>query len=141
MTIELEALATHLDEQFSALAAAVGQDSDPLTGYQPDIDNALRRLGRAESALGTAVNEGDRDAVYALVEYYALRRFWRLLGDRVNHSMGQTSYNFAHQLNHVKAMMDDAAQACLSYGYNVTGAGWTMGYLNLDWVEAEETNA
>lgn len=135
MSISVGDIANYLDEQFSSLAASVGQDSDPTTGYLPDITNALRRFGRAESALGSSIEDSDRDAVFVLAEYFALRRFRRLLGDRTNHTMGETSYNFDGQRKTLKELAEEAADACLAYGYNVNGKGWSMGNLNLDWVE------
>lgn len=122
MSIAVGDIATYLDGQFHTIATAVGQDSDPLTGYQPDIDDALRQLGRAESELGTAVDDADRDAVFALSRYFALRRFASLLSDRVNTSTGKVSYNFSNQRDHVRAMMDQAARTCAALGYEVAPA-------------------
>lgn len=131
-------LAAYLDSQFSALAASVGQDANPDVGYSPDIDLALRKLGVARADLATAtVTDSQEDAVETLAEYYALRRIWRGLGDRVNNSDGVTSYNFTNQLASVKAMLDDAQRRCASLGYDVTGEGWSVGYLNLDFLEPE----
>ena len=67
--------AYYLNGQYSALAAAVGQDVDPQIGYAYDIDSALRALAVAESDLETAtVEDSRRDVFYALCEYYAARR-------------------------------------------------------------------
>lgn len=138
MTVTRADLAAYLDSQFSALAASVGQDDDPLTGYAPDIDLALRKLGVARADLATAsLQDAQEEAYYALGEYYALRRIWRGLGDRVNQTFGATTLNFTDQRASVKAMMDDAQRRVSALGYDVTGDGWSIGYLNSDWIEPE----
>lgn len=122
MTISRAAIADSLQEQFSALAVSVGQSATPLTGYKPDIDNALRKLGTAESDLAAAtVADSLRDAVFALSAYYAARRIWRLLGDRVKTSTGVTSYDFEGQRKQAKEIMDNAADTCADLGYSVDG--------------------
>lgn len=138
MTITRQNVADYLNTQFSGLAEAVGQSATPLTGYKPDIDAALRKLGTVEGDLATAeVVDGSRDAYFALAEYYAARRFWRQLGNRVNTRTGSTSYNFDGQLKAAKGMMEDAANRLAILGYDVTGGGWSTGELNLDWIENE----
>jgi hypothetical protein len=138
--ISRDDVAEYLDTQFSALATSIGQDSDPLFGYEPDINLAFRRLGVTRSALDTAtLEDGQDEAVSTLAEYFALRRFWRQLGDRVNTSTGVTSYSFTTQLANVKAMMDDAQKRCTALGYDVSGDAWSIGYLNQDWLEPEVT--
>lgn len=138
MTITRADLAEYLNSQFSALAASVGQDTVLATGYRPDIDNALRQLGKSRSEVATAtLEDSQEEAAYALAEYYAARRFWRQLGDRVNRSTGKVSYSFTNQLNTAKAIMDDAAARCAALGYDVKGDGWSIGTLNLDWLEPE----
>lgn len=140
MTISRDDVAEYLDTQFSALAVSIGQDSDPLAGFEPDIDLAFRKLGTARADLATAtVEDSQEEAVDALAEYYAARRIWRQLGDRVNTSTGVTSYTFTNQLTNVKAMVDDAQKRCTALGYDVTGDSWSIGYLNSDWLEPEIT--
>lgn len=140
MTISRAEIAGYLATQFSSLAAAVGQtDSDAsATGYGPDIDNALRRLGKSRSELDNAtVEDSQEEAVLTLAEYYAARRFWRRLGDRVNHTMGETRYDFDGQRKSAKEMMEAAASECAALGYDVANIGWSSGYLNLDYLEPE----
>lgn len=122
MAITRQNIADYLDEQFHSLAVAVGQDATPLTGYAPDIDNALRKLGKTESELAAAtVDDTSRDVVFALAEYYAARRIWRLLGDRVNHTMNESKFDFADQRANVRRMMELAADLCAQFGYSVDG--------------------
>jgi len=122
VTISRQNIAAYLNSQYSGLAAAVGQDVVPLDGYAPDIDSALRKLGTLESDLSAAtVADSLRDAVFALGEYYAALRIWRQLGDRANHTMGETQYSYTDQRANVKAMMEDAADKCANLGYSVDG--------------------
>jgi hypothetical protein len=140
MTISRTNVATYLHTQFSNLAASVGQAASDggATGYGPDIDAALRKLGTSESDLATAtVEDSYRESYFALAEYYAARRFWRQLGDRVNRRTGNNTFDFSHQLKTAKAIMDDAASRLAGLGYDVSGTGWTVGDLNLDWLEPE----
>lgn len=124
MTITRADIATHLDSQFSAMAASIGQaDSDETpTGYGVDIDLALRKLGKTRSELASAtLEDSQEEAAFALAEYYAALRFWRQLGDRVNTETGTTSYDFRDQRKSAKEMMEDAANRCALLGYSVDG--------------------
>lgn len=121
MTITRDDVAEYLDTQFSALATSIGQDSDPLFGYEPDINLAFRRLGVTRAALATAtVEDSQEEAVQTLAEYYAARRIWRQLNDRVNNTRGQTSFNFDNQKAQAKDIMDDAKKLCTALGYDVS---------------------
>jgi hypothetical protein len=127
-----------LDEQFSSLAVAVGQDPDPEEGYGPDIDNALRKLGLPESELEDAtVEDGGRDGYFVLCEYYAARRIWRLLGALVDTTTGDTSYKFDGQRKQAESIMKDAKESCVAFGYDVGGGGWSVGYMLTDSIEPE----
>jgi hypothetical protein len=140
MTISRTAIAAYLHTQFSALSTSIGQTASDASssGYGADVDNLLRKLGKTESQLATAtLEDSDRDAAFALGEYYTAQRLWRQLGDRVSHTMGETSYRFESQREQAKQMMDDAASRCAVLGYSVSGAGWSDGWLNLDFLEPE----
>jgi hypothetical protein len=138
--ISRDDVAEYLDTQFSAMAASIGQDTDPLFGYEPDINLAFRRLGVARADLATAtVEDGQDEAVCTLAEYYAARRIWRQLGDRVNNTRGQTSFNFDGQRKQAEDIMNDAKKLCTALGYDVSGDAWSVGYLNSDWLEPEVT--
>lgn len=138
MTIARGVIADYLNEQFSALADAVGQSSTPLTGYKPDIDGALRKLSKTESELATAiVEDANRDAYFALAEYHAARRFWRLLGANANVKVDDSTFDYKTVIANAKMLADDAQARCEALGYDVTGSGWGTLYLNQDWIEAE----
>lgn len=112
--------AYYLNGQYSALAAAVGQDVDPQIGYAYDIDSALRALAVAESDLETAtVEDSRRDVFYALCEYYAARRFWRQMSDRADVTMGEESFKFAAVIANARALMESAAERCGRLGVPV----------------------
>lgn len=137
MAITRQNVADYLNDQFSALATSIGQNATPSTGYKPDIDNALRQLGKSESELPSAeIADGSRAVYFAWAEYFAARRIWRQLGSQVDHTMGETSIKYGGQRDQAKAIMDDAAAQLTALGYNVTG-GWGVGTLNLDWLEPE----
>jgi hypothetical protein len=138
VAITRQNVADYLNDQFSALAGAIGQDPAALTGYKPDIDNALRKLGKTESELAdAAIPDGDRALYFAWAEYFAARRIWRQLGKSVDHTMGETTIKYGDRRKQAKDIMDDAAAALAALGYDVTGTGWSVGSLNLDWLEPE----
>lgn len=133
MTITRDDVADYLDTQFSALAVSIDQDSDPLIGYGPDINLAFRKLGVERAALATAtLEDSQEDAVNALAEYFAARRIWRQLGDRVNTSTGVTSYNFTDQRKQAESIMNDAKKLVTALGYDVSGDAWSVGWMNSD---------
>ena len=139
MTVSRANIANYLDGQFSKLAAAIEQNSDPMFGYKPDIDNALRKVGKLESELPTVtVADSQRDTVFALAEYYAARRIWRQLGDRIDFSADGSTFTFRYMRDNAKAVMEDAASKLAVLGYDVTGQAWTTGWLNLDYLEPED---
>lgn len=138
MTIIRDDVAAYLESQFSGLAAAVGQadSSADNSGYGADIDGALRKLGKTESELETAtIEDGGRDAYFALAEYYAARRFWRQLSHLVNHRIGDSQFDYKGMMANVKMVADDAKTQAISLGYDVAGGGWSVGWLNLDFLE------
>lgn len=140
MTIVRDAVAAYLDTQFSGLAAAVAQtdSSAGSTGYGADVDNALRKLGKTESELAAAtVADGTRDDYFALAEYYAARRFWRLLSDRVNMKVDDSQYDYRYLVANVEKIANEAKAQCVALGYDVQGGGWSAGWLNLDFLEPE----
>ena len=138
MTISRSAVAFYLDEQYSSLASVIGQVDDPTVGYRPDIHSALRRLGKTESELASAtVEDGSREIYFALAEYYAARRIYRHLSSNINVIVDGSSFSFQYALAHAKSLMEDAAAKLAPLGYDVTGSGWTIGYVNQDWIEAE----
>lgn len=141
MSIPRAAAANYLDGSFAELAAAIGQTSDGADsfGYGWAIDAALRTLGTAESDLLTAtVDDVQRDAYYALCDYYTALRIWRALVSRPNLTLGDERFQFEHQLNHAHALLEDAATRAKAAGYPVgaeaaSAGAWAFGELDLGW--------
>lgn len=124
MAITRGAVVIYLSGEFSSLAEAVGQtaSNDTPEGYKADVDNALRMLGTAESDLATAtVEDSQRNAFFALAEYYAARRFWRRLGDRVNVKVDDSQFDYRYQLENARKLVENAAELCARLGYSVDG--------------------
>lgn len=124
MAITRQNVADYLHTQFSEPVAAIGQttNNDSPAGYGPDIDNALRKLGKSESELATAtVENSQREAFYALSEFYTAERVWTQLGSRVNTTTGNNEYDFKDMRKSVKERMEKAADRCAMLGYIVDG--------------------
>lgn len=122
MTISRAQVAHYLDSDFSDYAAAVAQtdNSDGDSGYGADIDNALRKLDKTEDELTTAtVEDEDRGDYFALAEYYAARRFQRLLGPRVNVKVDDSQFDYRYMFENINATLEDAAKVCAALGYDV----------------------
>lgn len=142
MTVSRADIAQYLDSQFSALATAIGQDTDLNIGYEPDINLALRKLGKTRSELATAtVEDSQEEAVFALAEYYAARRLFRQFGANINVKMDDSQFDYKQAQVNAKTMMDEAAKVCASLGYDTSASGWGVGWLNLDFIEAEAAEA
>jgi hypothetical protein len=142
MTINRTQAAAHLDSQFSVLASEIGQvtTDDTALGYGPDIDQALRKLGKSEDAIATAtVANSDAAAYLALAEYYALRRFWRALAIKITMSVdGIGSASESHMFDHLSKLVEEAAEVAAGLGYPVGAVPtWSLGSINLDFIEPE----
>lgn len=137
MSMTQAAAATYLGGQLGVIATAVGSAS-----YADDIAQALRRLGVSEADLATAViADADRGAFLALAEYYALRRFARMLVAKANVSIdGLGSAQYAQMFDNVKELMGEAAASAAGLGYPVDAVpAWGLGSINLDFIEPEVT--
>jgi hypothetical protein len=138
MSVTRQNIATYLDSQFSTLASAIGQDDEPIFGYKIDIDLALRKLGKTRSELADAtVEDSQEEAAFALAKYYALDRLFSQFGALINIKVDDSQFDYKQAQVNVGAMRDKAAQVCASLGYDTAASGWGIGWLNLDWLEAE----
>lgn len=136
--------AAHLQTQFATLATEIGQATtgEAATGYGPDIDQALRKLGVAEADLAAAtVADADVGPYLALAEYYALRRFAGRLATKVD-----LPNTFAREgdrrtvFDNVRALLKLAKETVEDYGYSVgVVPSWDVLRLNLDFIEPETT--
>jgi hypothetical protein len=121
MSISRADIAIYLDTQFSSLAAAIEQNVDLDAGYEPDIDNALRKLGTVEADLATAtLADADRAIGFALAEYYAARRIYRQLASRINFTADGSQFNYQYVLQAAKTLMDEAEKLCAALGVDIT---------------------
>jgi hypothetical protein len=144
MTVSRDDIAAHLNDQFSSLASAIGQtgSGDSSDGYTPDIDKALRKLGKTRSELPSAtVEDAQEEAVFALAEFFALQRFWRRFGVFVNTKVDDSQFDYKQAQANAHTMMLEAKAVCAALGYDVAATGWSTGWLNLDWSENEPVEA
>jgi hypothetical protein len=125
---------THLQNEFSALAAEAKQDTtDSAAGFGPALDRAFLALGTT----GTAP-DADTGAFMALAEYHALHRLWRTLATRADVQARNVMGPRAQVFQHVKDLMAEASERCAELGYPVHGtAAWSYGQINLDYLEPE----
>jgi hypothetical protein len=130
-------LYTYLDGQFAALAqATLPAFATPAALYDPAIDQALRALGVAQSALPTAAVADDQtpDAL-ALAEYYSLLRFARALTQQVDlqAQAPRLAKKRSQFFDHVHTLLEDARAELVGRGY--LGQGWDIQRLELDFLE------
>jgi hypothetical protein len=143
MTMSRATAAVFLHGQFSDLATEISQaeTDDSADGYGPDIDQAFRQLETDEDDLATAsATQAQIPAFVALCEYYALRRFARRLALRADIKAGTMAKGLGKQADTLQALMAEAAQRAAGLGYPVDGAAaWSIGQINLDYIEPEPT--
>jgi hypothetical protein len=129
----------YLVEEYRELATEAEFTSDQTTSaYSVAMDMSLRQLGYAEAALSTA----DVLKYLALLNYYALNRFAKLLSIRVDTAAGNNAINTkdSQAFDQVTKLQARAAQEVASYGIDVGGIGaYRMGRINLDFLEPSTT--
>ncbi|HEX3643883.1 MAG TPA: hypothetical protein VHV10_21545 [Ktedonobacteraceae bacterium] len=134
----------YLVEEYRELATEAEFTSDQTTSaYSVAMDMSLRQLGFAEAALSTAdVLQADVLKYLALLNYYALNRFSKLLSIRVDTAAGNNAINTkdSQAFDQVTKLQARAAQEVASYGIDVGGIGaYRMGRINLDFLEPSTT--
>lgn len=142
MTITRAEAALYLDTQFGNLAREVMQvtNDDSAVGYGADIDQALRKLSYVESDIATAIVAADyRDVYFALADYYALRRFARLLATKVDIGQAHVREGDRNRVfDNVLKLLEMAETTIEEYGYSVgSGSGWELARLTLDFLEPD----
>lgn len=117
------AATTYLTEEFRELASESKFTSQQTTdAYNVAIDNSLRYLSFAEVDLATAdVAQADVRKYLALLEYYALKRFLRLLSLRYDVKAGNGAIEAmrSQPYRQVKELLDDAEATCQTLGLNI----------------------
>lgn len=135
---------TYLTTEYQELAAEAKFTGQQLTdAYNLAMDMALRQLGIQESDLATAdVDQAHVLGYLALLGYYALRRFERLLAVRVDVNIaGSLQAARSQAAKQVKLLLDDAKAECMAQGYAVGGTqAIVAGRFNLDFLESQEGN-
>jgi hypothetical protein len=145
MSVSRANAAAHLHAQFSNLAAEMNLAASDAgaTGYGPDIDQALRALGTAESSISAAtVADDDAGAYYALAEFYFLTRAGRQLAARVD--VGSFAVDADKRptiFDRIQDLIEQAEARIEAYGYSAAGGsgGWEFERLLLDYIEPEES--
>ena len=132
---------TYLTNEFADLATDSGLISGDLTAaYNTAIDNSLRQLGYVEADLSTAdVAQTDITKYLALLEYFALKRFVRLLSTRVSVSLpGPASAQRNQAFSQVQSLLNAAREDLADMGIDPGGASsFEFGRLNLDFLEPD----
>lgn len=147
MSITRTTAANHLHGQFENLAREIKQlsNGDNPTGYGPDVDAALRRLGKTQEELATAtVDDGSAEDYFALAEYYCLRRILRRVATKVNIDANALAPegNRNQVFKNVKDLFDMAKETIEALGYSVgDDTAWEFVRLGLDFVEPEVSDA
>src|SRR6185312_3313632 len=112
--------------------------------YNSAIDMSLRRIGYLETDLATAdVAQAQILSYIALLNFYALKRFQRLLSIRVDVKVGQNTLDAqrSQAFNAVSKLAEEAKAELLSLGISLTGPNFEMGRINLDYNEPGLTGA
>lgn len=134
-----QAALDYLTQEFRELADdAQFQGTEQTEAYNAAIDNSLRQLGYEESALLTAeVAQGNVTRYIALLEYFALRRFAKVLAPRVSVSLpGPASAQLNQAFSHVQALLDVAKAEVAAFGVDPGGAAsFQLGRMTLDFLE------
>lgn len=131
---------TYLSTEFADLAAdAKFTSTQTSTAYSTAIDNALRKLGFVEEDLATAdVIQADIQKYLKLLEYFALKRFSRVLSVRFDAEVGQKAVvaTRSQAFRMVERLLEEARSELAVLGIIVGGDNNTfeVGRVNLDFL-------
>lgn len=129
---------TYLTTEYQELATEANFSAQQLSdAYNLAMDMSLRQLGYAEADLPTADVPEPVLGYLALLAYYTLRRFERLLAIRVDVNIAGNLQAFRSQAaKQVKVLLDDAKGECASLGYAVGDIpALVSGRFTLDFLE------
>lgn len=124
----------YLQNEFPEQIADTGMASDDsVSGFEQVINNALRETGIAKASWNTAVVSEDDEAQFtAFLEFYALRRFTKLLAQNINVTTNGTTAGLKGAFDNVKALLEMATAEVKRYGF---GGGFSLAYADLDFIE------
>lgn len=108
-------VAAYIGERYGAYLEAVGRTAaDSAGNLKPAIDDALRALGVAPSALATA-EPSDEDGFMAQAEYHALRAIVRDLGaTQFDVGLDGNNYRLEQIWKHAREDLKDAQTRVLA---------------------------
>lgn len=135
----------YLVEEYRELATDAKFSSQQTTdAYSIAIDMSLRQLGFEESALASAeAAPGDTLKYLALLNYYTLNRFAKLLAIRFDVEAGQGAIKAARSqaFDRVKLLKAEAAAELTQYGISVGGVeSFEAGWVGFDFNEPSATS-
>lgn len=127
---------TYLTNEFSDLAKGAKFTSTQIsTAYAIAIDNALRQLDYAETDLATAdVEQVNIKKYIALLEYFALKRFLKPYGTKVDVKAGSGAVDArkSQAFEMLRQLFADAEADLARLGIPLGGlASFEMGSINL----------
>lgn len=130
----------YLTEEFAELATDAKFTSTQTTNaYDTAIDNALRKLDFAETDLATAdVAQADVQKYLKLLEYFALKRFSRLLAIRFDVEAGNKAIvaSRSQAFRMVEQLVEETREELAVLGIVIGGSQtFEMGRVNLDFLE------
>lgn len=129
---------TYLGEQFSTIATELGVTAtDTAAGYKGPIDAALRLIGTAEGDIAAADVTSDVPAYLAALDYTTLLRFSRMAAVRVDIEVGEPNVikKRSQMFKAIGELLKQAKEAAEAAGVIDTANGWTLGRLQLDFLE------
>lgn len=129
---------TYLSETFATIASDLSVTAtDDAAGYKTPIDAALRLIGTAEGDIATADITSDVTGYLAALDYTALLRFQRMYATRVDISIGEPAVDKkrSQSFKNLAELLAQAKDAAIAAGVLDTANGWTVGRLNLDFLE------
>jgi hypothetical protein len=110
--------------------------------YNAAIDMSLRQLGVQETDLPSAdIPQAQVLSYIALLNYYALKRFQRVLSLRHDVKMGNGALDASRSqaFGAVSRLLETATEELLSLGISLQGVGFELGRINLDYNEPGPT--
>jgi hypothetical protein len=131
----------YLTSEFAELATdAKFSSTQTSTAYNTAIENSLRKLGVVEEDLATAdVVQADIQKYLKLLEYFALKRFSRVLSIRFDAEVGQKAVvaTRSQAFKMVEQLIEEARSELAVLGIVVGGDNniFEMGRINLDFLE------
>lgn len=136
------AAATYVASEHTTLLGELGvDDTDEAGGIKSILDRSFRALGIAESDLRAAtVDDSQTRQLEAVLDYYAILRFWRESAVRVQISKrtaagSAVAKNREQLYDHLTVVLADALSRANALGLSVGVDEFEIGALNLDILE------